>query len=281
MVQAGSLARPADFEKLVDPECLRDPYLECSRRAVSLFRQRSPECGEIKLTTLLTVDSTGGPHRLFVHAQPLGERPATPVKIQIMGAPRSNAQAKDSGWVADRQALWQSRAPDVHEVVLCGKEDEALYEGLSSNFFVIMRNEEGTPVVRTAREGVLLGTVRNLALRLCDALGMQVDERPPTLAEKDMWEEVFISSTSRWVLPVSQVVMPDGTEWHPSSCALTRALYERLLDEVDDNSTPLAAPPPPAAVGADESDPDFAVPSLLKQLLDKAAKGKAQGNSPP
>lgn len=37
--------------------------------------------------------------------QPLGSRPEQPVKIQIMGAPRSNAAAKDSGWVSSRQVF--------------------------------------------------------------------------------------------------------------------------------------------------------------------------------
>jgi len=40
-----------------------------------------------------------------VHEQPLGNRPEKPVKIQIMGAPRSNAAAKDSGWVSSRQVF--------------------------------------------------------------------------------------------------------------------------------------------------------------------------------
>ena len=38
-----------------------------------------------------------------VHVQALGNRPEKPVKIQIMGAPRENAMAKDSGWVSSRQ----------------------------------------------------------------------------------------------------------------------------------------------------------------------------------
>lgn len=238
MVEAGTLPRPAAFPLLTDPAALRDPYLDCTRRAVSLFRARRPDVGEMKLTTLLSVESPGAAHSLYVHVQPLGDRPAAPVKIQVMGAPRNNALAKDSGWVADRQGLWAARAADVHEIVLCG-EDGSLFEGLSSNFFVIMRDESGTPVVHTAGEGVLLGTVRGLALQLCGELGIKVVEAPPNLKDVDRWEEVFISSTSRWALPVATVVMPDGTEWKPKSCALGEGLYQRVLRAAADSSTPL------------------------------------------
>jgi branched-subunit amino acid aminotransferase/4-amino-4-deoxychorismate lyase len=45
-------------------------------------------------------------------------------------------------------------------------------------------------VLYTAREGVLLGTVRDLALRLCPQLGIKVVEMPPTMAELLRAEEV-------------------------------------------------------------------------------------------
>ena len=79
---------------------------------------------------------------------------------------RSNAAAKDSGWVSSRQGLWDAREEEVHEVVLCD-EDGKLFEGLSSNFFVLVRDEAGSPVLYTAREGVLLGTVRCVARSSC------------------------------------------------------------------------------------------------------------------
>ena len=60
-------------------------------------------------------------------------------------------------------------------MVLCD-EDGKVFEGLSSNFFVLSRDEAGGHVLHTAREGVLLGTVRDLALKLCPQLGIKVVE---------------------------------------------------------------------------------------------------------
>ena len=53
MVEAGSLTRPRQYDSLIDPTSLREPYLAFTRKAVSLFRARRPDSGEMKLTTLL------------------------------------------------------------------------------------------------------------------------------------------------------------------------------------------------------------------------------------
>ena len=44
----------------------------------------------------------------------------------------------------------------------------------SSNFYVIMRDAQGVPCLYTAGTGVLLGTVRGLALQLAPQLGLKV-----------------------------------------------------------------------------------------------------------
>lgn len=91
----------------------------------------------------------------------------------------------------------------------------------------------------TARDGVLLGTMRGLALRLCDELGMDVIEDAPTIAQLRNAEEMFISSTSRWVLPVREVILPDGEHIFTRSTELGDKLYRALLDHALENSTKL------------------------------------------
>lgn len=60
------------------------------KKALALFRTRDKDSIEAKLTTLLTVDDEFN-HKLYVHCQPLGDRPSEPVKIQIMGEHRVSA----------------------------------------------------------------------------------------------------------------------------------------------------------------------------------------------
>jgi hypothetical protein len=64
-------------------------------------------------------------------------------------------------------------------------------------------------------------------------------DRPGARQDLASYDEVFISSTSRWVLPVSEVVLPDKTRFVPASTSLTEALYRDLLGHVTENSTPL------------------------------------------
>ncbi|EKX52855.1 hypothetical protein GUITHDRAFT_161095 [Guillardia theta CCMP2712] len=215
MVQAGSLLKPREYEKLIDPQRLRHEYLSNIREAVRRYQKHNDKEGEMKLTTLLNVDEHAD-HKLYVHVQALGKRPEHPVKVQVMGAPRENAHAKDSGWVTSRQSLWDERKDEVHEVILCNEEGK-LFEGLSSNFFVLKKDQDGTPVLITARDGVLLGTVRSLALKMCGSLGIKVVEEAPTL----------------------QVILPDQSVMTPASTTITNQLLDLLLQHVLESSTEL------------------------------------------
>jgi len=238
MVAAGSLARPTDFARLTDPATLRPEFLATLRTAVKHFGEEHSE-GEMKVTTLLNVDESSGKHQLLVHVQPLGIRPDLPVKVQILGHPRENAAAKDSLWITAREGLWEGREANTHEVILMD-DDGRLMEGLSSNFYAITHAKDSKPaVLYTAKEGVLLGTVRDLALKLCPGQGIEVVEHPPNIKDMASYDEVFISSTSRWVLPVGEVVLPDKTQWLPKSTEVTTALYRDLLGHVLENSTPV------------------------------------------
>eukprot|EP00271_Cylindrocystis_brebissonii_P022479 TRINITY_DN8669_c0_g1_i4.p1 TRINITY_DN8669_c0_g1~~TRINITY_DN8669_c0_g1_i4.p1 ORF type:complete len:383 (+),score=30.78 TRINITY_DN8669_c0_g1_i4:33-1151(+) len=138
---------------------------------------------------------------LSIHLSPLPARPSPPVKVELRGHARSNAAAKDSEWVRQRKSLEDSKPSDVNEIVLMG-DDGSVLEGMSSNFFVVRGG-----AVMTAQEGVLLGTVREVALQVCKKLpgGVEVVLEAPNVRDIGAWEGVFISSTSRLVLPVDEL----------------------------------------------------------------------------
>jgi hypothetical protein len=80
-----------------------------------------------------------------------------------------------------------------------------LLEGLSSNVFVVYN--DGT--LRTAVDGVLHGYVRQLVLEFAPKCGILVDPRPICLHQAPSgWKEVFITSSSRLIIPVSKILMP-------------------------------------------------------------------------
>ena len=86
--------------------------------------------------------------------------------------------------------------------------DGTVMEGLTSNVFAIINGS-----VYTAKEGVLLGTVRNLILKVCEENDIPVVESPPNISNVSTWQGCIVSSTSRLALPVAQVQLcaKDGT----------------------------------------------------------------------
>jgi len=63
-------------------------------------------------------------------------------------------------------------------------------------------------------EGVLAGSVRKVVLEVCEALRIPIVLQPPTLEQLQtgQMDGAFISSTSRLVMPIDRILLPDGTE---------------------------------------------------------------------
>ncbi|KAJ4458531.1 putative Aminotransferase; class IV [Paratrimastix pyriformis] len=204
---------PPENRALFTPEALRAPVLhtiQLGLRAWFHALGKAPAStstkteDDIRIYILLSVEEQAGTLRpvIFTFMEPLtplGPSLATTgCIVEVPGAPpRHHASAKDSGWVRDRLPLEQNKTPDAEEVLL-QTEEGAITEGLSSNFFVVMRNGH----LRTANEGVLSGTVRQIVLHACEHKKIPVDFRPPVLSERADWAEAFITSTSRLVMPV-------------------------------------------------------------------------------
>ncbi|EFN53257.1 hypothetical protein CHLNCDRAFT_137177 [Chlorella variabilis] len=238
---AGAASAPAAAAAAADVARLRPRVLAAMQAAVRGYRAASGDAdGEVRLTVLVTwqacqaqdgqqeaappVAGAGagnhgssaaaspaggageeGAFDVLVHVSALPPRPAPPVRVVMRGAPRHNAEAKDSEWVRQRRGLLHGLPPGVEEVLLVG-EGGALLEGLSSNFFAVARG-----AVHTAGEGILAGTVREVVLAVARREGIPVVLEPPRLADLEAWDGCFITSTSRLLLPVDEAgVFPEG-----------------------------------------------------------------------
>jgi len=151
-------------------------------------------------------------------------------RVLIHGHGRENALAKDSKWVFDREKLLtepsssdDAGTDDDHnkgdiqqpfeEIILINDNGELL-EGTQTNFYVVSSssNSQQSPnnySIITANEGILYGSVRDSVLRACRHHKIPVELRPPTLQDLKGACGVFISSTSRWVMPVHEVCLGD------------------------------------------------------------------------
>eukprot|EP00797_Seminavis_robusta_P028375 Sro54_g032000.2 (202) ;mRNA; r:108246-108851 len=81
-----------------------------------------------------------------------------------------------------------------------------ILEGITSNAFFVYKGG----ILRTAASNVLPGSARHLVLlhaRSC-GLTVQLDNNPVTLGDCQEWQEVFITSAVRIIVPVQQLLVP-------------------------------------------------------------------------
>lgn len=151
--------------------------------------------------------------------------------------------AKSSSWCRLRRPLENTfKTEDISEVILTSQVEEEtfLLEGLTSNLFVLYR--DGT--LRTSADDVCLpGYARSRILECAERLGIPVNLGPVSLSESSEWQEVFVSSAIRLIVPICKVVVPrfdanaisrDEAVWNSEACvdnvSLWRNIYCSLLD---------------------------------------------------
>jgi branched-subunit amino acid aminotransferase/4-amino-4-deoxychorismate lyase len=129
--------------------------------------------------------------------------------------------AKCSAWCRERRPLehaymhvWRDNGSEtVHEVILMDPDNHSiLLEGLTSNLFVVYPHR----VIRTAGTKVLPGYARHLVQQVLQDETMKdwtLDTTTPIrLEDADSWEQVFVTSAIRLVVPVQAILVPvDGT----------------------------------------------------------------------
>ena len=157
--------------------------------------------GNIKISV---APDLAGRHNLLIyftpHQYPTPEQFAQGVKVKLLGAERQNPNAKvmDISLRAETDQLKLS--DDVYEILLVD-HNGFITEGSRSNVFFIRGSEVITPPV----EVVLPGITRKKIIRLCQQHEIKILEQPVHQHSLAEFDSLFISGTSRKVLPVNQV----------------------------------------------------------------------------
>jgi branched-subunit amino acid aminotransferase/4-amino-4-deoxychorismate lyase len=73
-------------------------------------------------------------------------------------------------------------------------------------------------------------------LQVCKQEGIPVDLEAPAVDTADTWDGMFITSTSRLVLPVDSVKLPDGRVLCFGGSALIAQLQQKVADAIRDRS---------------------------------------------
>ena len=156
----------------------------------------------------------------------------------IVGPPRARPVIKDIAWIRDRKDLEErgKRATEAlgygipSDVLLC-TEGGDLLEGLITNLFVVVEveveiedaaegvrgghvnsndNNDGIQTGRyklqTAPEGTVLpGIARRKVIEACRELGIPVDLTCPSLSERHLWREAFLTNSIRQIQSLDRI----------------------------------------------------------------------------
>jgi len=114
---------------------------------------------------------------------------------------RSDPGAKTGGHLAEALAARDAAAAAAHEALLLDAAGQVT-EGASSNLFLVAGGRLATPPLAA---GILPGVTRGLVLALARAAGLEVEERPLGPGDLRAAQELFLTSTSREILPVSRL----------------------------------------------------------------------------
>jgi branched-subunit amino acid aminotransferase/4-amino-4-deoxychorismate lyase len=135
---------------------------------------------------------------------------------------RALPQAKSLNTLVNHMARVRAQQAGEHEGLLVNRHG-CLTEGSSSNLFVVQAGVLITPPV----EDVLTGVTQEEVLKLAARLAIPVERRPLPLAELARWDEAFLTSTSRHVLPLVRLDgQPIGSGCPGSTAKALRAAFE-------------------------------------------------------
>lgn len=127
-------------------------------------------------------------------------------KLAVVGVQRTPKRAvdpaiKSGNYLNNIMALAEARKVGAHEAVMCDGRGRVA-EGSTSNVFAVRGGVVTTPPVDV---GLLPGITRSRVLELAAAAGIEVREAMLTPEELQRADEVFITSSVRGVLPISEV----------------------------------------------------------------------------
>jgi len=135
---------------------------------------------------------------------------------------RSTPLLKTRAWAEERREL---EAGEPYEHILLDEEG-MLLEGTSSNLFLVRRG-----VVYTAGDRVLPGITRALVLRLCQENQVPARRTPITIDERDSFDEAFLTSASRGLVPVVRIDGEDVGEGRPGDLThMLMAQYDLFVE---------------------------------------------------
>ncbi len=134
-----------------------------------------------------------------------------PVQIELIQAKRSfSPQVKSLKWVFDREQFERSmKDSESNEAVLCD-ETGKIFEGLSSNFTALKLKDSKIILKTCPFDQILPGTILKSLINLIqsnDLNEIKIIYEHPYIHEIQEWKAAFLTSTSRFITPINQILV--------------------------------------------------------------------------
>lgn len=185
----------------------------------------SNETGEQKVTIHITWDLNDESYKIWIHYSTLPELAFPPVSVEVMPGSRTHIKAKDSEWARYRRRIDEMKINKKSTDCVLLDVDGKLNECTAANFFAIKDGK-----VHTGITGVLYGTVEDTVFKACSDLGIEVVHESPLISDITHFSEVFLSSTTRLVVPIDKLIV------HSADCFFN-GVNDVHLDTIKDSIT--------------------------------------------
>ena len=177
----------------------------------------------------------------LVTRTPTREEMASPAEAGFVDVTRALQRtmplAKATSWTVDRVAVEKMRLKGAAETLLVAGDDDAVLEGLVSNFYCV---KGGSTLYTAPRGTVLPGSMGNLVEQLAIHLGFNIVEQSPRLQDCHAWDTAFLTSATKPIVPIRRIVhhtsgelrtVYDAPVQHPTSLfsLLTTTLRQGLF----------------------------------------------------
>lgn len=148
------------------------------------------------------------------------------VRVHIHRGSRKKPLLKQTTFIKESSAERKRLGHEIFESLLA--HNGLILEGMTSNFFYLRRGE-----LHTAGRGVLSGVTRETVITIARQAGIKVRYKAMSLREIPHIDEAFITSSSRGIVPVVQIMdQPVGNGKVGKITKQLMDLFERKISEI-------------------------------------------------
>ncbi len=178
----------------------------------------------------LILDMSKRPGEIYVLLQNLQILPAQVyqggVHVGISRGSRKKPLLKQTAFIKESASERKRLSGEIFEILLM--HNGRILEGMTSNFFYVRDGGLGT-----AGRGILSGVTRETVITIARKAGLKVRYKALSLREIPEIDEAFITSSSRGVVPVVQIVdQPVGEAKVGETTKQLMNLYEQKISDI-------------------------------------------------